>query len=158
MTRSRESIRSRIPPCPGIMLPESLMLRLRFISDSRRSPQVEKIVTVVPKSSQVPTDQPVPQKWVPPIAKSHPAIRLKASPPKKPSHDFFGEMRSNSLFFPIVHPTRKAPVSLIHIIRKMARTRCNPPFRAIAVMHKKGRPIYSCEDKERVRHFIGSEF
>jgi len=37
-TRIIPSRRSRIPPCPGTMEPESLTVKIRFILDSIRSP------------------------------------------------------------------------------------------------------------------------
>ena len=42
------------------------------------------------------------------------------NPPILPSHDFFGEILSKSLFFPIALPIMYAPLSLAHKIRKNA--------------------------------------
>ena len=39
------SKRSSIPPCPGRMLPESLIPKWRFINDSVKSPQVPNKTT-----------------------------------------------------------------------------------------------------------------
>ena len=44
-------------------------------------------------------------------------------PPKKPSHDFLGEILSNNFLLPIMLPTRYAPVSLSHINAKIDNTR-----------------------------------
>ena len=45
-TIKRLSILSRIPPWPGIRLPESFTLYVRFISDSKRSPNVANNDTI----------------------------------------------------------------------------------------------------------------
>ena len=40
------SKRSKIPPCPGNIFPESLIFKLRLNIDSTKSPKVEKIETI----------------------------------------------------------------------------------------------------------------
>lgn len=49
ITKRSESILSRMPPCPGMMFPLSLMWRFRLIMDSNRSPKVAAIVTRIPR-------------------------------------------------------------------------------------------------------------
>src|SRR5262245_65859168 len=44
-TGVRASMRSRIPPCPGKMLPLSFRPAWRFIADSSRSPRTERTVS-----------------------------------------------------------------------------------------------------------------
>ena len=41
------SKRSSTPPCPGRIVPESLIPNWRFIKDSVKSPQVPKITTTI---------------------------------------------------------------------------------------------------------------
>ncbi len=40
---------SHIPPCPGIIEPESLISPSRLIADSRRSPRLAKTEIKIPK-------------------------------------------------------------------------------------------------------------
>ena len=49
-TSSRLSMRSSIPPWPGIRCPESFTFSVRFSNDSTRSPQVENIDTHTPSN------------------------------------------------------------------------------------------------------------
>ena len=44
-----ESKRSKIPPCPGNIFPESLILDSRFNMDWNKSPNVEVIAVIAPK-------------------------------------------------------------------------------------------------------------
>ena len=44
--RSKPSNRSKIPPCPGKIFPESLMFKLLFIRLSTRSPKVP-VITII---------------------------------------------------------------------------------------------------------------
>ncbi len=46
--KSTESIRSKMPPCPGMIFPESLMPVERFIMDSIKSPNVPKTTAINP--------------------------------------------------------------------------------------------------------------
>lgn len=43
------------------------------------------------------------------------------NPPQNPSHDFLGEMRSNSLCLPSMEPTKNAPVSFNHTNMNIAK-------------------------------------
>ena len=114
ITIRSESIRSSMPPWPGNMLPESFTPSERLISDSTRSPHVPNTHTTAPNPSIC---QMVKSCFV--SGKSHQAnpeaTRQKMNPPRKPSHDFFGEIRSKSLCFPSSDPTQYAPVSLSQI-------------------------------------------
>ena len=53
-------------------------------------------------------------------AKTCEAANTTTSPPKKPSHDFLGEIRSNNLLLPIREPTKYAPVSFSQINTNIA--------------------------------------
>ena len=73
------------------------------------------------------------------IAAAHREIM---KPPKNPSHDFFGEIRSNNLCLPMELPTRNAPVSFIHS-RKNTDSNASGLLNKyeIATAHAKGTPI-----------------
>lgn len=49
----KESMRSSIPPWPGMSFPESFICRLRFIIDSTRSPHVPNMLTINPNPNHV---------------------------------------------------------------------------------------------------------
>ena len=99
-TSSSESMRSSTPPCPGRMVPKSLMPIVRLRSDSMRSPRVEKIATATAKAMK-PAMVVCSARGVESIVSTSlncenatpPRMAQSASPPKKPSHDFLGEMR-----------------------------------------------------------------
>ena len=116
--RNTLSRRSSNPPCPGNMFPESLTFCVRFSSDSQRSPHVEKIDT----TALNPIHCPILRKEHC-VDLTHPKSKENASPPKNPSHDFFGEIRSKRRCFPMGQPTIYAPVSFIHIKEKKAMTK-----------------------------------
>ena len=101
MASIRLSNLSSIPPCPGSMFPESFTPNVRFSSDSTKSPHVPNTTTTTDSPSQL-------HRLISGTyhANACEAISVTTSPPKKPSHDFFGEMRSNSLLFPINEPAR----------------------------------------------------
>ena len=121
MAMREESKRSSIPPCPGIMLPESLMPSRRFRSDSTRSPHVPKMTTTSAKPPQTSRD------WTPcsPAQKGMnvaiicDAAMATSAPPILPSHDFFGDTRGKRRCLPSRLPKQYAPVSLDQ--RKMNR-------------------------------------
>lgn len=88
------SKRSSIPPCPGRILLESLMPRVRFISDSVRSPHVPNTTTVSPSPIHTPVLRNVKK-----CAKTMAAMMLNTAPPIEPSHDFFGKyVRTDGVF------------------------------------------------------------
>lgn len=124
-TSSRLSIRSRIPPCPGNNLPESLTSRVLFIKDSQRSPHVANIDVRIPNAIHPVNVNPVKNDGKH-NEKIIAATMQKNNPPKKPSHDFLGDMRSNKRCFPNVQPTQNAPVSLTHMKINKASNICAP--------------------------------
>ena len=106
MDRKTPSNRSRKPPCPGKIFPESLTPTLRLNMDSTKSPKVPIVVTIKAIISQSN------------ILKSInifeiiiDTIKAKNIPPNNPSHDFFGEILLNNLCFPKGIPIIYAPVS-----------------------------------------------
>ena len=82
------SKRSSQPPWPGRILPESLTLSERLMSDSHKSPQVPKIeqVSANPIHCQV-------SSMSRNLDATNAAMAASMRPPQKPSHDFLGEMR-----------------------------------------------------------------
>ena len=107
------SKRSNMPPCPGKILPESLIPSWRFMSDSVKSPHVPKTTTVNANPAHSAMDKNG-KKW----AKTNEDAIAKMPPPMLPSHDFLGEMRSKSLCLPSREPTQYAPESLSQIKTK----------------------------------------
>ena len=100
------SKRSRIPPCPGIIFPESLTPRVRFMSDSIRSPHVPNATTTAAKPIHSIMDS-FSKKW----AKTKEEPTAKIAPPIYPSNDFLGDIRSNNRCLPKAIPMRKAQES-----------------------------------------------
>ena len=92
MASNELSKRSSIPPCPGRILPLSLICNCRFRRLSTRSPHVPNITTVSasPNHSHLPSDGSK-------QAKICDAATATNPPPTEPSHDLFGEIRGNSL-------------------------------------------------------------
>src|SRR5687767_14931324 len=92
---------------------------LRFSNDSTRSPNVPPMIIIKPIIVQFRRD-----KVEGPSTRLKKYGRLKANtmaskaPPKKPSHDFLGDMRSNNFLFPNNVPAKYAPVSLAHKIKR----------------------------------------
>ncbi len=85
---------SSIPPCPGKMVPESLIFMLRLKSDSTRSPS-EPIITIIKVIMiQLETESSV--KYFPNRIAT---ARLNKPPPIEPSQDFFGDTLSNNSEF-----------------------------------------------------------
>ena len=58
-TSSRESMRSSMPPWPGMRRPESFTPMVRLISDSNRSPQVAATLMAEPMRAQAAAYRPV---------------------------------------------------------------------------------------------------
>src|SRR6059036_43202 len=54
MGKRRLSSRSRMPPCPGIIQPESLAPKARFKADSQRSPNWARMLIAAPSPSASP--------------------------------------------------------------------------------------------------------
>ena len=96
MAKSILSKRSRMPPCPGSMCPESLMSRWRFIIDSVRSPKVPNTTT----TSAMPIHCHAFMKEKKCSTTKALATVAKA-PPMAPSHDFLGDIRGKSLCLPL---------------------------------------------------------
>ena len=94
------SNRSNIPPCPGIACPESFTPILRLLKLSSKSPNVPNITTISENMNHC-------QIFKSGISneKTNPEIKAPTAPPKNPSHDFFGEIRSNKRWRPNNDPT-----------------------------------------------------
>ena len=109
MANSIESNLSRKPPWPGIRLPLSFTLAIRFNLDSSRSPNVPAIVAIkeINMASWI---KRIPVK----VLIKEIIITLKMIPPRVPSQVFFGEV-FESCVFPNKEPTTYAIVSLIQI-------------------------------------------
>ena len=86
--RIRASKRSSQPPWPGIMLPESLTSTERFINDSTKSPNTPEIAATNAKPIHIGTLAPST------VAATQPIAIAPSKPPKNPSQDFLGEIRS----------------------------------------------------------------
>ena len=99
-----------MPPCPGNSFPESLTPMERLIRDSQRSPSVENTETTIERPIQVYKFGPL-KTSLNQYEITHATIIQSPSPPQKPSHDFFGEIRSKRRLLPIRVPTQNAPVS-----------------------------------------------
>lgn len=95
------SKRSRIPPCPGIIFPESLTPKVRFISDSNKSPHVPNTIVTTANPIHAQTGKLV-KKW----ANINDEPIETAAPPTNPSHDFLGDIRSNKRCLPNAIPER----------------------------------------------------
>ena len=121
ITNSKLSILSKIPPCPGKILPLSLTFKERLINDSHKSPNVENTDTIIAKLIHAVNSGPS-KKELHHILKHIAEITESIRPPQNPSHDFLGEIRSYNLCLPNKVPTQYAPVSLIHINIKIARS------------------------------------
>ena len=98
-----------MPPCPGIIFPESFKLYVLFNKLSTKSPSVP-VITMM----NAITIYSLPDKLWKYIDVMYPAVRVNRPPPINPSHDFLGDILSNNLLLPIVIPTRYAKVSLLH--------------------------------------------
>ena len=79
------SKRSRIPPCPGNIFPESFTPAVRLSKDSHKSPQVENMEVKIPIPIHWAVESIPGMMW---FAKEASMIQ-NAKPPKNPSHDFF---------------------------------------------------------------------
>ena len=119
-TRSKESILSKIPPCPGIIFPESLILRLLFIIDSIKSPNVAK--TDITAASAVYSINPNSVSMISKDFNIYATIKQTNNPPQKPYHDFLGEIRRKSLCLQNNMPIQNAPVSLSQMKRNNENT------------------------------------
>ena len=102
--KSMASILSRMPPCPGSMFPESLVLAARFKRLSKKSPKVAKTETqilinaIAMYSAEVVATV---------LLKNNKRTMVNAAmikPPIKPSHVFFGETVGNIKCFPNRRP------------------------------------------------------
>ena len=112
-------MRSKIPPCPGKMVPLSLTLARRFSLDSKRSP-------IIPMMANIEKATGICHKGI----FSAPCIRspknIKETVPNidtitmaaiAPSQLFLGLIVSASLWQPKRRPTKKAVISLIQTVR-----------------------------------------
>ena len=93
------------PPCPGIILPESLTPKLRLNCDSAKSPTVLVILIIKAKIKESCNEIFTKEKYW----RAQPTARVKAKPPMYPAHDFLGETEGNSFAFhtlPKVIPKR----------------------------------------------------
>ena len=98
---NKPSNRSKKPPCPGRLLPESLISILRFKSDSTKSPYTPPMMMIM----QIPNHC---QKVSVKKKNDIPYVMAAASkaPPITPSHDFLGEIRSKSFRLPKSDPAK----------------------------------------------------
>ena len=100
---SKESKRSRKPPCPGIKLPLSFMLAMRFNLLSSRSPNVPNTAQIAAMQNQCC------QLIIFADGIKCPAIAITImqsnAPPIVPSHVFLGEIDEKEVL-PINDPTR----------------------------------------------------
>ncbi len=101
-TRNSESQRSSRPPCPGMMVPESLKPELRLMRLSARSPSTPMRPLARPNRMACGMDMVTPGTSV----IRHQNTAEPASPAKKPSQLFFGDVRGASLCLPNLLPTR----------------------------------------------------
>ena len=104
--KKSESKRSSTPPCPGRILPLSLMPKYRLNMDSVKSPKVDETTVKTLMAIQ----------WISLISgikldMKYEAVIAISVPPMAPSHDFLGEIRSNRRCLPNDTPTRYAPES-----------------------------------------------
>src|SRR6266851_6640334 len=110
MARMSASIRSSTPPCPGRILPESLIPALRLYADSRRSPTCP---------ATFPTAA-IPRRYCNGAWIQRTKTSATISEPRKlatvPSHVFFGLRCGARACLPIDRPTKYAAVSPTHVI------------------------------------------
>lgn len=110
MVKNVASKRSSIPPCPGMMLPESFTPKLRLNNDSSKSPYIAagtmKNTATVQNNCRSESNN----------ALIENAIKtVKIIPPIVPSQVFLGEIRLNNFVFPKNFPERNAKVSFVQI-------------------------------------------
>ena len=109
-TNNKLSNLSNIPPCPGIILPLSLVLTCLLNFDSTRSPVVPNMEAINEIIIKLVRDNKS-QKYESKIA----VINENRTPPIKPSTVFFGDTLSNNFNLPKFFPIKKAKLSLTHI-------------------------------------------
>ena len=112
-------MRSKIPPCPGKMVPLSLTLARRFSLDSKRSPIIPMMVNIEKATGTC-------HKGILCALCSRSPKNMKETVPNTdtimiaaiaPSQLFFGLIVSASLWRPKRRPTKKAVISLIQTVR-----------------------------------------
>src|SRR5699024_2238304 len=117
---NKESMRSKTPPCPGKIVPESLTPARRFSMDSNKSPNTDaKIVTKdsrTNKTSSIPVSCSLNKLM--PMTTTSPV----ASPPISPSTLLFGETLGDIFRLPNLRPTKYAPLSAHHTNEKTYRS------------------------------------
>ena len=104
------SKRSKTPPCPGIIDPESFTPAFLLNKDSSKSPKPEQGPM---NSAEMTQNHKFSGSIIDPI-RNPPRIDI-AIPPIVPSHVLFGDMRSINLVLPKNFPNKKAKVSLVQI-------------------------------------------
>ena len=118
------SKRSRIPPCPGNILPKSFTEHSRFTSDAERSPttpspDITSAITV--RYTQFTLNVCTPPFIMLSIS-SYAKLIITAKtpdviiPPTKPSHVFLGLIAGHILCLPKNVPTKYAPASPTHAL------------------------------------------
>ena len=106
-----ESIESRIPPRPGIRIPESFTPVDRFSADAMRSPEIVAGATTAARRSARIIDPP--KTWGAKKKKAAENPKVPRIPPMKPTVLFFGLIFKGFLaFLPKVMPVIYAMVSL----------------------------------------------
>ena len=116
--KMRESILSRIPPCPGSKLEKSLTPKVLLIEEKTKSPTSEingiiiEIIMMWKKCVVSKTGNKGLSFNAQINAKTTETIIEKTTPPMNPSQVFFGEILSFILCFPNNIPMKYAPMSL----------------------------------------------
>ena len=116
-TKMMLSIRSKIPPCPGIRLLKSLISTFRLNIDATRSPMTENVMMI----AIVFTESDVSQNFWMRI----PTQNADMIPPKRPAKVLFGLIFGHILGPPMIFPVMYANESVEMMI---ARTKMNSKF------------------------------
>jgi len=101
---NKPSKRSKKPPCPGIVLPESLMAMLLLKRDSTKSPNVPATTISAPIQYQAHSSNE--RKYIP---RKKATMAAKKAPPTAPSHDFFGRNTFKKLSFSEISTRKIGP-------------------------------------------------
>ena len=139
MAKNDASKRSKIPPCPGIILPESFTPKLRLNNDSSKSPKIAAGTINSADTNQNNWCEGSNSMLIP-----HAINPVKIAPPIVPSQVFLGEIRSNNLRFPKNLPDKNAKVSLVQISKNIpANTgKSKFAFKWMSIAKSKGAQTY----------------
>ncbi len=112
-------MRSRIPPCPGMSAPASLILRSRFTAENVTSPIKPVTASIAPinKANGI-------LKGVRKLCSSTAITIVVPTPPRNPSHVLFGLTSGTILFLPNILPQTYWATSLPWF--KIARNKISP--------------------------------